>query len=312
MMQKPHRYGAVLQRHLEGTQRQGRGHLLTHRPANNAARIEIHQHRDIEPALARGDVGDVARPLLIRPGGHKLSPQGVCRCDLRGCPRAGSPDSAAADTADVMEPHQSRDTMTAHPKPLRLQLLVNPRTAVPASRSLITGPNVRHQALILLCAPTHRAVAPGIEPTPGDVEHSTQYAHRIDRLLRLDKTISHSDSLAKKATAFFKMSRSMRNCSTSRRNTFSSSVARKLFVPRGAVATCRIHRLNVGCGMPSSRATWHSLFPLRRHKSTASCLNSGVKLRRGWPMRHLPSLIMHGRCPQNQGKSTLAGMGLSE
>ena len=48
-----------------------------------------------------------------------------------------------------------------------------------------------------------------------------------------------------------------------------------------------------------------------RHKLTASCLNSGVKLRRGWPMRHLPSLIMHGRCPQNQGKTTLAGIGLS-
>src|SRR5712692_1535014 len=132
---------------------------------------------------------------------------------------------------------------------------MNPGTSIPAPRGLITGPNVRHQALILLCAPTHWALAPGIETTPGDVEHPTQDSHRIDRLLRLDEAISHPDSLAKKATAFFKMSRSMRTCSSSRRTTFSSSVARKLLAPRGAVAACCIQRLNVGWGMPNSRAT---------------------------------------------------------
>src|SRR5713226_4597736 len=77
---------------------------------------------------------------------------------------------------------------------------MNPGTSIPAPRGLITGPNVRHQALILLCAPTHRALAPGIEPTPGNVEHPTQDSHRIDRLLRLDEAISHPDALAKKAT----------------------------------------------------------------------------------------------------------------
>ncbi len=144
MMQEPHRHGALLPRHLEGPQRQGRGHLIPHRPADNAARIEIHQHRDIEPAVARGDVGDVTRPLLVRPGRSKLSPQGIRRSDLRGCPCPGSPDPAAADTSDSMKSHQSGDAMTAHPDPLGLQILVNPRTAVPASRRLITGTNLRH------------------------------------------------------------------------------------------------------------------------------------------------------------------------
>src|SRR5688572_18526380 len=61
---------------------------------------------------------------------------------------------------------------------------MNPWTALPAPRGLITGPNLRHQALILLCAPTHRALTPSIEPTPGDVEHPTQYPRWccVDRL----------------------------------------------------------------------------------------------------------------------------------
>ena len=53
---------------------------------------------------------------------------------------------------------------------------------------------------------------------------------------------------------------------------------------------------------PAPPDTLHSSSHCAGTESTASCLNSGVKLRRCWPMRHLPSLIMHGRCPQNQGK----------
>ena len=125
-----------------------------------------------------------------------------------------------------MEPHQSCDTMTAHLNPTSLQILVNPWTPVPAARGLITGTNVREEPLILLRAYPERTTAPGVITTAGDREHATQDLHRIGRLLCLDEAIPHPDSLAKKATAFFKMSRSMR--SSSRRKIFSSSVARKL------------------------------------------------------------------------------------
>ena len=69
-----------------------------------------------------------------------------------------------------------------------------------------------------------------------------------------------------KATAFFRMSRSMRSCSTSRRKTLNSSVARTLLGPTGALAACRIQRFNVDWEIPNSRA---------------------------------------GRCPQSQGKTTI-------
>src|SRR4029077_11626395 len=210
-----------------------------------------------------------------------------------------------SDTAEPMQPHEPSYAMAADPKSVGPQVLMNPRTPIATARRLVAGPNMREEPLILLRACTERTTAPGVIAAPGHREHATQDLHGIRGLLRLNEAIPHPDSLAKKATAFFRMSRSMRSCSTSRRKTLSSSVARKLLDPRGAPATCRIHRLNVGWGMPNSRATWHSLFPLRRHKSTASCLNSGVKLRRCWPMWHLPRGIMPGRCPQNQGKTNI-------
>jgi len=221
MVQESHRHGALLKGHLERAKCHNRSCLLIHGPADK-------QHGHIEPALTRGYVSDVACPLLIRPSRDKLPSQGVRHHKSRRGHCGSFPGPASADAPNIMEPHQFGDSMTAHPEPLSLQILVNPRTAVPASRSLITGRNVHHQALVLLCAHTHRALIPGIEPTTGNVEHPTQYPHGIVRLLRLNESISHDDSLAKKATALFKMSRSMRYYSTSRRTTFSSSVARKL------------------------------------------------------------------------------------
>src|SRR2546422_3944915 len=55
-------------------------------------------------------------------------------------------------------------------------------------------------------------------------------------------------------------------------------------------------------------AFWLTVFPLRSRRSTASCLNSGVKMRRGLPMRHLHFAMMLGRCTQFKRKFTLCCM----
>gem|GEM_PF-2636081 len=74
---------------------------------------------------------------------------------------------------------------------------------------------------------------PGIQSTAGHLQHPTQDLHRIRGLLRLDTPIPQDYSLAKKVTALFRMSRSCRNHSTSRRRALTSSVARKPLVPSG-------------------------------------------------------------------------------
>src|SRR5215831_13023626 len=148
------------------------------------------------------------------------------------------------------------------------------------------------------------APTPRVKPTARDVQHPTQHLHGMGGLLHLDEPISQVDSLAKKAIAFFKMSRSCRTWSSSRRTALSSSVARKPFVPSGILAACRFHRLNVVCPIPSSRATCVQVLPLCRSSSTASCLNSAVNVWRDLPMSHLLLAMMPGRCPQIQGKTT--------
>ena len=124
-----------------------------------------------------------------------------------------------------------RPAMSSHPQPLGPQVLMNPRTAIPILGGLITGPNVGDQQLVLTRPPALRAAPPRVKAAPCDLEHPTQESDWIVRLLRLDLPIPHDDSLAKKAIAFFKMSRSCRSCSTSRRKTLSSSVARKQWTP---------------------------------------------------------------------------------
>src|SRR5262252_10382545 len=160
------------------------------------------------------------------------------------------------------------------------------------------------------------APTPRVKPTARDVQHPTQHLHGMGGLLHLDEPISQVDSLAKKAIAFFKMSRSCRTWSSSRRTALSSSVARKPFVPSGILAACRFHRLNVVCPIPSSRATCVQVLPLCRSSSTASCLNSAVNVWRDLPMSHLLLAMMPGRCPQIQGKTTSVvvscGLRLSE
>ena len=52
---------------------------LAYRPADGEARAEIEDHRQVEPALAGRDVGDVGHPRLIGRGPLELSRQDVGR-----------------------------------------------------------------------------------------------------------------------------------------------------------------------------------------------------------------------------------------
>src|SRR3954453_4603108 len=60
-----------LERLAQGRQWQGGVHRLLRRPAHNAARREVQEHGEIEPAFVGPDRGDVARPDAIRPPDRK-------------------------------------------------------------------------------------------------------------------------------------------------------------------------------------------------------------------------------------------------
>ena len=106
-----------------------------------------------------------------------------------------------------MGPHQPRDAMAADVDPVGAQLVVNPRTAIPSVSGAIAGADMGEQPQVLT-TPSRRALpTPGIQSTAGDVQHATHDRDGIVSLLRLNEPIPQGDSLAKKATAFFRMSR---------------------------------------------------------------------------------------------------------
>ena len=137
------------------------------------------------------------------------------------------------------------------------------RTAIHAA----TGP-VREAQLLpqddRLSAPGRTAAAaPGVKPAGTHAQRPTQHPNRIDGLLRRDERERHSLCRAKKAVAFFRMSRSMRqllilarNRSNSLRSSSVSRLDRRR--TRRVDPRCSVRRVT-----PSSRN--------RRHRRVDCC-----------------------------------------
>ena len=51
--------------HVQGADRQALLHAIADGPADHPARMQIENDRQIDPAFARPDMGDVARPFLV-------------------------------------------------------------------------------------------------------------------------------------------------------------------------------------------------------------------------------------------------------
>ena len=66
---------SLAHRHGESLQRQVLVGLRTHGPADHPSRIQIQEHRHIEPADSRRDMGEIPDPHAIQRRGHKALPQ---------------------------------------------------------------------------------------------------------------------------------------------------------------------------------------------------------------------------------------------
>src|SRR5947199_1407136 len=166
---------------------------------------------------------------------------------------------------------------------------MNPRTAIAAAALRVDRGHLECQTLILKCVCCGRPLAPGVVSRARDFEYPAHQRHRIAGLLRCDKSESHSLSLAKKAVAFFRISRSSRSRWFSRLSSASSSRSLRFKAPSGprpaSTSACATHRRRAVWPMPSSTATWPMLLPLRWISRTVSALYSAEK-----PLRfRLPS-----------------------
>src|SRR6185503_13617267 len=155
---------------------------------------------------------------------------------------------------------------------------------IPLPALRVDRSDLHAQACVDLPAPGRRPPLPRVEPRPRDLQRAAQQPDWKRGLLRGDERKPHGFSFAKKAVAFFRMSRSIRNVRTSRRrraNSSRSSVVSAPGRPRPAsTSACRTHSRSAVSVRSSSRAIAPTDFPLSRTSRTVSALNSFVNARR--------------------------------
>src|SRR5438094_6373288 len=295
---------------LDGHPERPQGDLFvwrgTHGPADDPARVQIEEHRQVQPARAGRNGREVAGPDPIgrwhREAG--LQPVRRRRGELMMLDEDAEPPGAAGDEA--MQASQPRDAMAPTADPRR-------REGVPQLHGSIALPGLSVQLAHLLHQDTVRSSPPALRPSsPGIVAaaaHLQHPAHPPDRELLdmvVDEGISQAESRAKYAAAFFKMSRSSRSRAFSRRRRVSSSAlgARPPLPGNAAspwVSTSCCHLYRWLRRSPNSRATAAAGRPEDFQSRTASSLNSLVKCGR-FAIGHLPETIVPFlRCPRKWG-----------
>src|SRR5690606_4757943 len=139
------------------------------------------------------------------------------------------------------------------------------------------------EVLPLLLTSGRFPVQPVIVGCSRDLKHSTQCRHR-EGLLRADELVAaHEPSFAKKAVAFFRMSRSIVRRLFSRRRRASSSrsaVVRASGVPPWESTPACFTQARTADSVRSRRRATSTMLSLW-HRRTTSALNSAVNLRRG-------------------------------
>src|SRR6478672_9231464 len=152
---------------------------------------------------------------------------------------------------------------------------------------------MRQQHQVVPLAETGRALLPGEVPARADAEDLTQTLDGELLLRRIDELKSHRlPSLAKKVAALFRISRSWRRISFSRRNRFNSA-ARSSCRSDGGASRSRSRRLltqrrSVDSPMPRSSAISRCVRPLVSTRHTASASYSFPNQRCGLPIECSP------------------------
>src|SRR5260370_1209969 len=119
--------------------------------------------------------------------------------------------------------HQTCNALAANPYPISSQLSVNTRTSVRAGAYSMNKPHEADQFFINLSAFGGEAFTPCIISGLRYLEKTAHHADAKIVRISLDACISYFHSLAKKAVAFFKKSRSSVIRLSSRRRRCSSS-----------------------------------------------------------------------------------------
>ena len=224
MVNQPRRRVASYQSTAQGFDGEVTLQTVTRGPTDDAAREEVQHDGEVEPALCRPDVGDVCPPLPVR---------AICCEVLRHQIGRYGPGMFAVRRAleapflprdQLVLAHQSCRAVASDLMALVDEIAVHARAAIGAVRQCEGRADMGQIDHVLLLAATGRPFLPGEEAALANTEDAAHPADRKAGLLRFDEAEGHRlPSFAKKAAAFFKMSRSCFRTAFSRRSRFNSA-----------------------------------------------------------------------------------------
>ena len=213
------RRATALQCHLQGLDDQMPIVDGADRPANEEARVEVEQGRQVELTAAPDHtLRRVRDPALVGCVGDEIPVEHVRRDRLVMRAHRRARESLPGAGAQALEPHQSHHPLAADRLALLPQVLVHAGAAISPPARRMRGPHQHPQLLVPSRMRRDRPVPPRVEPARRDLQHPTHRAYAEGGLLRLDEREPYTWSLAKKAAAFFRISRSVRSVRTSLRS----------------------------------------------------------------------------------------------
>src|SRR5262245_19206663 len=164
------------------------------------------------------------------------------------------------------------------------QVSVNPRAPVPTFARRKRRAHEYLQLAVALRTCRFRPPLPGVEPAARHAQTPAEQLERVVCLLRRDEAKLHRRSFAKKAAAFFRISRSSRRIRFSfrRRASSSRSAVVRPVLPCVRSARARLTQARSAVSVRSrSRAARPTLLPSSSTSRTAWALKSSSNCRRG-------------------------------
>src|SRR5215213_5618929 len=255
--------------------------MLGHGPADHPPAVHVEHHRQVEEAGPGRHVGDVGHPEAVRRRGRERALHQIGRGGgVALAPTDPRPFASVAPLQPGLAEQPGHSLARARHAGVP-QFGPDPRRAVRAPALLVDRPDPLAEPLVGTGPRGGRPFPPGVVPAPRDTQQAAHRSHREVGLLRLDERERRyriaSLSLAKKAAAFFRISRSWRSVRTSRRRWRSSSRPPCVSPSRAPPSTSarRTRVRSVRSAIPRSLATAPRDLSLRRASCTASASTAG-------------------------------------
>lgn len=155
----------------QGCEREVAVQPVADRPADDTAGEQIDDHRQIEPPLARPDIGDVHTLFLVRGRRREILVDDVGRDRPSMLAVGGSLEPPLLPAAQAVLAHQPRRAPTPDGKTLILQLPRHARTAIGAVRQRECRADMRQHHHVVLLSLAGGAVLPDEVAALADAEY---------------------------------------------------------------------------------------------------------------------------------------------